>query len=182
MTEQQREIERRKYSHYSERIQYDFEKGEFYISRTFAGEEGELKLPLSTWNLVKTVSVYAVLVREVQNIDINQGVTKIIYYQQPITYTIEGRDSKEWFLRLEQIKDPDDRFKKVLCKVFLKNADTGQTNEAPLPNALFEPSSMPFLTVTKLKAVRIKKETLNTLLKDGNCLGIYNLEMINRII
>jgi hypothetical protein len=169
---------------YSETIQYDpswKEDSGFYISRKFAGSEDETRLPMSEWNFIKTVTVTAILVREIQNIDINQGVTKVIFYQQPIRYTIEGKDSKEWFLKLETFKNPDDRFKRRIARVFLKNADTGQANEAPLPNALFDPSSMPFLCVEKLKAQRIKKTELEAIFKNGLCLGFFSLELTNKI-
>lgn len=168
-------------SNYNEQIAYDFEKGEFYISRKKSGSEEEEKLSMSTWNFVKTITVFALLVRTVENLDINVGTSRTVYYQQPIQYTIDEKNGKEWFLRLETFVNPDDRFKRKIARVFLKNADTGQCNECPLPNALFDFASMPFLSVEKLPSKRIKTEDLEQLFKSGLCLGFFNLEMLNKL-
>ena len=144
----------------------------FYISRTRTGSMSEERFPLSHWHLSKEVTVQIVLMRVVENIDINQGLQRKIFYVQDLTYKIESKLGKDYYLRLEKQKEFEDRFNKVLAKVYLQNVNRGFTSEAPLPNTLFNTSSMPFLTIEKGKATRLKKGELEPLLKNGSLMVI----------
>jgi hypothetical protein len=166
---------------YSEKIKWNPTDG-FYISRTFADKSEEEKLPLSTWNFVKSAEVVAILIRTIPNLDLDEGETRKVFYVLPIKYTISSEeDGETWYLREEVYKQFDSKFESFsYVRVYLKNLDSSQGSECPIPSVLYEKSTFPFLKIEKLKSHRLKKGELEPILKSGRCCGFFNVDMTQR--
>lgn len=159
-----------------ERIKYDREKDEFYIQKYGLDNVEIERLPLSAWGFVREISVNVIVIREIQNIGTFQQPTRLIYYVLPIKYTIDSR-FKEFYLKTETKKDEFDR---VFVRVYLRDIDVGSCVECPIPNQLYQKEAYPALLVEKGRERRIKKEELETLLKNGNVLGIFDSSLQNK--
>lgn len=160
-----------------ETIAFDFEKQEFYIKRAkttdFSGKVE--KLPLSTWGFTKEATVQAVIFREIPSLDLEKKTRKL-FYAMELTYSIDSK-FKELMLKVEPQKCSLDRFEITFSRVHVKDLNTGSSQEAPIPNANYEPQTMPFLSIKKGKAKLLKHSELNELLKSSVCCGIFNEDM-----
>lgn len=162
-------------------IDYDSEHG-FHIKKSKSPRDPNPEiLTMESQGFMKEMTVHVCVCREMETTSFERP-TRTIFYDLPLTYKVEGKDSREFYLKKETTRDPDDRFNKVFARVFIKDADTGSCQSAPMPNALFEQSSFPFLTVTRGKAKKITKTEIGELLKNGECLGIYDTSLTNRKI
>ncbi len=161
----------------AEKIGYDPKTDEYFVLRYEADklEQGE-HLPLSTWNLVKSVTVSALIVRKIEQTSFETPV-RTLFYELPLTYEIEPK-AKEFYLSIQDSLSEDPSRK--LVKVYIKNVDNGSAYECPLPNSMFKQEDMPFLTITKGKAKRLKKNEVYDLLLSKKCIGMFDYKMENR--
>lgn len=128
--------------------------------------------------LEKTVTVSAIVVRQIPSVDLELG-SKILYYELPITYEIITKeDETTWLVKSNQPiyeRDREDITQKKiilvsnLAKVFLRQYEI--TCEVT-PSSL-NTKAYPFLKITKGKSKRITKEQASELLKSGSCLGVF---------
>ena len=163
----------------SETIKYDAEFDDFFIERIsgYGKDEKYERLPLSSWQLFKEVTVYAHVQRKIESTDFENPV-QVINYSLPITYKILNTEiGKNMYLKMgEKAFDVPIRnnLRAKTITVFLKNVDTGVTQESPLPNALFSASDFEFLKITKGIASELDKKQLIELFKNGQCIGSYD--------
>lgn len=178
------EIEKRfkeKESNYCEQIAFDYKTKEFYIKRTYPHSEDFQRLPLSQWGLTRKVETSIIVCRQMESENFEQPVS-VVFYKIGLTYEIiENEAGKYWFLTSDTSKNPDDHLEKVWQTVSLKNVDSGQGMGCPILNSLYRGEYDKFLKITKGKAVKISSEELETLAHSGKCLGIFNMDLTNRI-
>ena len=161
-------------------IEYDNKFGGFYVRETVGPNSKEFKpIKMSDAGYLKTLEVHVLVVREMETESYEQQ-KRTIFYDLPLTYKIEGKNSEEFFLVKETTRDPSDRLNRVYARVFLKDADTGGCQMSPMPNQLFQQDTFPWLTITKGKARIIEKEEITELLTNGTCLGIFDSTLTNR--
>jgi hypothetical protein len=142
--------------------------------------EKEQKLEMSVLGFVKELTINALIVREVETPSY-EAPRRTIFYLLPLTYKIDAK-AKEQFLKIEKSKDPSDKFEIEYSRVLLRNVDSGSCQLCPLPNSLFDPSSFPYLEITKGKARRLKRSELKGILQSGQVLGIFSFDLQNRIL
>jgi hypothetical protein len=164
-------------SNKAEKIGYDPKTDAYFILRYEINrpEQGE-RLPLSTWNLTKKVEVSALIVRKIEQTSFETPV-RTLFYELPLVYEIEPK-AKEFYLSIQDSLSED--ASKKLVKVYVKNVDNGSAYEAPLPNSMFKQEDMPFLTITKGKARRLRKNEVYDLLLSKKCIGMFDYKMENR--
>lgn len=166
-------------TNYHEKIVYDNVKDEFFIERSWAGKEETQQFPLSAWNLTKEATGKILVFRDMESVDFEQP-RKRLWYSVDISYKIEGKNSKAFYLKSEIIKDISDKKKKTL-KIFIRNVNEGITMQVPIPNEIYN-DDYNFLTVEKSKAVRLKNQVeINEILASGQCLGIFTFDLKNQL-
>jgi hypothetical protein len=175
------EIERRfkeRESNYSEQIKFDFKTREFYIARTYPHSEDVKRLPLSQWGLTRKVETSIIVCRQMESESYEQPVS-VLFYKIALIYEIK-EDAPYWYLISDTSKNESDHLERLWQTVSLKNVDSGQGMSCPIPNSLYKPE-YPFLKITKSKAVKISSEELEELCHSGKVLGIFNMDLTNRI-
>lgn len=170
---------------YIEQLKFDPELEEFFIERSIGTDEKFERQPLSTWGLEKQFTVFIHASRKIQTSDFENPYA-IINYKIPITYTIEDIESGRCvYLKLvgQSFDIPKrDNPKAKWVNLMLRDVDTGITQFAPKPNALYR-DEFPYLKMDVGKAVELptKKDVLE-LWRSGLCLGYYDSTFENFIV
>lgn len=173
---------------YSEQINYDALKEEYFIERRtgYGKNEKFERKPLLEWGLEKKFDLFVHVFRKIETADFEHP-NKIINYKLPLTFEItDSILGKNVYLKLErQAFDVPIRnnAKANWVRIFMRDLDTGVTQTAPMPNAFFSQADFPFLKITVGKAIEMttKQEVLD-LWASKKCLGYYDSKIENFIV
>ncbi len=171
----------------SEQIKYDLEEENFHIEKItgYGINEKVERLPLSAWHLVKEITVYIHVQRQIEKSDFNNPI-QIINYSLPLTYRILNTSSgKNIYLKTER-KASDiplrDNIRSNWVTLYIKDVDKGTCTPAPVLNQLFNQSDWEFLEITKGEVKELNKHELIALFKSGLCIGSHDYSLQNRLV
>lgn len=178
------EIEKRfnmKQKAFTEEISWNNKTKKYYIKRTFPKSSEVEEHELSEWGFVRKVETFLLIARQIESVDLEEP-TKMIFYRLNFTYEIRsGEEFEDWFLVPSVRSDPDDRHNKKFLQINMKNANTGECLPIPIANALYK-GEYEFLKITKGKSIKISKSELEDAVTSGECLGIFDMQMKNRMV
>jgi hypothetical protein len=170
----------------SQQIKYDVENDEFFIESItgYGTNEKVERLDLSAWHMVKEITVYIHVQRQIEKSDFNNPI-QIINYSLPLTYRILNIASgRNVYLRLEK-KTSDvpirDNIRANWVTVYLKDVDLGTCKPAPIINQLHNAGDWDYLEITKGEVKELNKKELIALFKSGLCIGSYDYSLQNRL-
>ena len=156
----------------------DYEKDNgFYISvKNLSGREIDRK-ELAIWGLTKSLSCCLIIRTEKSNFGNLEQPTVPELYKVNLDYSV-NKSAKSLYLKKEtQTNSQNDS--KVL-RIFLKDVNNGVTQQLPILNDLYKDEFD--ISITKSKGELITLKDTVKLLKDGDCLGLFDSSLTKMML
>jgi hypothetical protein len=99
-------------------------------------------------------------------------------FSMKINYKIADK-AKGIYLKTNSFTEDNEA---VVKRIYIKDCDTGRTQQVPLPSKLFVPNDWEQIEIRRGKGKLITNKEAVAILKSGECLGIYNDDLTRKFI
>ena len=159
---------------YTEKIVYH--ENEFVIERRFPDKRKPKEyFPISQWGFTKEITAFAIVKREVENVEDLEQPSNVVFYEISINYSVlETPLAKSIYLKSEKVRkilNESLNHYEVYSVVSIKDLQSGILSQAQPENLEGFPYSM--VKVSKSRPKRIDFARAKELLDSGELIGIF---------